>query len=98
LCRPHLDIAPETIMDEPMRDPPFPDACRTGRAFITPCCTAKQTEYMVDGVLYLSFYVVGRGWFPARPGSIDSINDDGTIIEKDGSSRRIRWRAGQECS
>jgi len=85
-------------MDEPTRDPPFPDACRTGRGFITPCCTGKQTEFLVNGVLYLSFHIAGHGWFPARPGRIEDINDDGTIVEKDGSERRIRWRAGPEGS
>jgi len=49
-------------------------------------------------VLYLVFHVAGHGWFPARPGSIDSINDDGTIVEKNGKERRIRWRAGPEGS
>lgn len=83
-------------MDEPTPDPPFPDACRTGRAFITPCCTAAQREFQVDGVLYLVFHVAGHGWFPARPGSIDDINDDGTIVEKDGTERRIRWHLNQE--
>jgi len=85
-------------MGEPTRDPPFPDACRTGRAFITPCCTAKQTEFLAQDVLYLALHVAGHGWFPARPGSIDSINDDGTIVGKGGSERRIRWRAGPEGS
>lgn len=85
-------------MDEPTRDPPFPDTCRTGRAFITPCCTAKQTEYRVDGVLYLVFHVTGHGWFPARPGSIDSINDTGTIVDQTGKERRIYWQAGPEGS
>ena len=27
-------------MNDPTADPPFPDACCTGGAFITPCCTA----------------------------------------------------------
>lgn len=85
-------------MDEPTRDPPFPDACRTGRKFITPCCTASQTEFMWDGVLWLAFHVAGHGWFSARPGSIDCINDDGTIVERNGGERRIRWRAGLEGS
>ncbi len=53
---------------------------------------------MWDGVLYLAFHVAGHGWFPARPGSIDCINDDGTIVEKNGGERRIRWRAGLEGS
>ena len=84
-------------MDEPTRDPPFPDECRTGRAFITPCCTGKQTEYRVDGVLYLVFHVAGHGWFPARPGSIDQINDTGTIVDSSGQERRVYWRADREA-
>ena len=58
----------------------------------------QADEYQVDGVLYLVFHVAGHGWFPARPGNIDSINDDGTIVEKDGRERRIRWCAGPEGS
>ena len=39
------------------KDAPFPDAQRTGRAFITPCCTAGSREFLVDGVLWLAFHV-----------------------------------------
>ena len=83
-------------MDEPSPNPPFPDACRTGRSFITPCCTASSTEFLVDEVLHLAFSVVGHGWWPARPGRVEDINDTGTLVEADGSCRRVVWRADRE--
>ena len=83
-------------MDQPTRDPPFPDACRTGHKFISPCCTASQTEYLVDGVLHLASRIAGHGWFPARPGRIKDINDDGWVVEADGRERRIRWQPDRE--
>lgn len=49
-------------MNERTPEAPFPDACRTGRAFISPCCTAAVREFRVDGVLYLASSVVGHGW------------------------------------
>lgn len=83
-------------MDDPTPEPPFPDTCRTGRAFITPCCTASQREYLVDGVLYLVFHVAGHGWFPARPGRIEDINDSGTLCDGAGNERRVYWRPDRE--
>lgn len=83
-------------MDEPTRDPPFPDACRTGRCFITPCCTASTHEFLVDGAHYLAFQVAGHGWWPARPGRIEDINDTGTLVAADGAERRVRWRPDRE--
>jgi hypothetical protein len=38
-------------MHGPTRNPPFPDACRTGRLFITICCMASTHEFEVDGAL-----------------------------------------------
>jgi hypothetical protein len=83
-------------MDDPTRDPPFPDACRIGRAFIPPCCTAITREFLVDGMLYLAFHVTGHGWFPPRHGRIEDINDTGTLVDADGTERRIRWRSDRE--
>ena len=83
-------------MDKRSPNPPFPDACRTGRAFITPCCTARCTEFLVDGVLYLASSATGHGWWPARPGRIEDINDTGTLVEADGTERRVFWRAHRE--
>jgi len=77
-------------------EPPFPDACRTGRKFISPCCTASLHEFLADGTLHLASSVAGHGWSAAWPGCIEDINDDGTIIGADGSERRIRWRAERE--
>ena len=45
---------------------PFPDACLTGRAFVTSCCTASAREFCVDGVLYLASRVAGHGWSAPR--------------------------------
>ncbi len=83
-------------MDDRTRDPPFPDTCRTGRMYITPCCTASNHEFLVNGTLYLASSVAGHGWSPAWPGRIEDINDDGTMVGADGSERRIRWRADRE--
>ena len=83
-------------MDQPSPNPPFPDACRTGRAFNTTCCMATSTEFLVDGVLYIASAVVGRGWWPARPGRVENINHTGTLVEADGTERRIVWRADRE--
>lgn len=82
-------------------EPPFPDACRTGRQFISPCCTASVSEFCVDSTLHLASHVTGRGWSAAWPGQIEDINDDGTIIgadivEADGTERRIRWQSERE--
>ena len=79
-------------------DAPFPDACRTGRAFISPCCTAAVREFEVDGVLYLASSVVGHGWSAPWQGRIEDINDTGTLVDKDGSERRIYWRGDREGS
>ena len=73
------------------RQPPFADTCRTGRKFITPCCTASVTEFSVDGQFWLASHVAGHGWRGSWRGSIDDINDTGTRIEADGSERRVVW-------
>ena len=72
--------------------PPFPDTARTGRAFISPCCTASVTEFLVDGQLWLAGSVAGHGWSQPWQGSVDDINDTGTMVEADGTERRIYWR------
>lgn len=83
-------------MDDRTKEPPFSDACRTGRAFISPCCTASVREFLVEGVLYLASSVAGHGWSAPWPGSIDAINDTGTIVAADGTERRIRWTPGRD--
>ena len=82
-------------MNQPSLNPPFPDACRTGRACTTPY-NASSTEFLVDGVLYIASAVVGHGWWPARPGRVEDINHTGTLVEADGTERRIVWRADRE--
>ena len=77
-------------------EPPFPDACRTGRKFISPCCTAGVLEFRADNVLHLASHVAGHGWSAAWPGRIEDINDDGVIVEADGAERRIRWQGDRE--
>jgi hypothetical protein len=83
----------EQIMTEDRTtDAPFPDTARTGWSFISPCCTAGVTEFLVDGVYWLAGSVAGHGWSKPWPGRIADINDDGTVTAPDGSERRIRWR------
>ena len=74
------------------REPPFPDACRTGRAFITPCYTASLHEFLVDGELWLAFHVAGHGWQSPRRGRIENVNDTGTLAAADGSERSVFWK------
>ena len=76
-----------------MHDPPFPDACRTKRMFITPCCTASTHEFSIDNVLHRASRVAGYGWFEPRPGRVEDNDDDGTLVDADGTERRVRWRA-----
>lgn len=77
-------------------NPPFPDDVQTGRAFISPCCTASVREFRVDGVLWLAGSVAGHGWVEPWQGSIDDINDTGTLVDADGTERRVFWSAGRE--
>ena len=93
-------------------DAPFPDACRKrvalrlegrnaagrfeGRKFIAPCCTASLHEFLADGILHLASSVAGHRWSAAWPSRIEDVNDDGWIIEADGSERRIRWQGDRE--
>ncbi len=83
-------------MEDRATNPPFPDACRTGRAFITPCCISSTREFSVDGVLYLACHVAGHGWFPPRRGRIEDINDTGILVDADGIERRIQWQADRD--
>lgn len=83
-------------MDQPSPTPPFPDACRTGRKFISPCCTASHTEFLVDGVLHLASHVTGHGWWPAQPGRVEDINDACTLVGADGTERQVHWLADRE--
>ena len=76
--------------------PPFPDSARTGRAFISPCCTAGIDEYLVDGILWLAGHVTGHGWAAPWQGRIEDINDTGTIVDADGRERRVFWRADRD--
>jgi hypothetical protein len=75
---------------------PFPDHARTGRAFISQCCTASVTEFLVDGALWLAGSVAGHGWGRPWQGSIDDINDTGTLVEVDRSERRVCWRRDRD--
>lgn len=51
-----------------------------------------MTEFLIDGHLWLAGSVAGRGWSQPWRGPIDGINDTGTVVEPDGSERRIYWR------
>ena len=83
-------------MSDRTPNPPFPDACRTGRAFISPCCTASVTEFLSGGQLCLASRVAGHGWSAPWPGCIEDINDTGTLVDADGSERPVFWRPGKE--
>lgn len=72
-------------------DAPFPDALRTGRAFITPCCTAITREFLVDGTPWLAFHVTCHGWKNPWLGRIEDINDTGTRLDVGGTERRVVW-------
>ena len=76
-------------------DPPVPHACRTGRAFVFPCCTASIREFAVDGRLWLAISVAGHGWSPPWPGGIETVNHTGTLVEADGVERRGSWQPGR---
>jgi len=56
----------------------------------------RQHEFLAGCTLHLASRVAGHGWPAAWPGRIEGINDDGTIVEADGTGRRIRWRAERE--
>ena len=75
---------------------PFPDDTRTGRAFISPCCTAAVYEFRVEGTLWLAGSVAGHGWSKPWIGSIDTINDTGTIVEADRTERGVFWRRDRD--
>ncbi len=77
---------------------PFPEVARTGRAFISPCCTAAVTEFLVGGTLWLADSAAGHGWGRPWQGSIDDINDTGTIVEADGTERRVFWRHDRDSA
>ncbi len=79
-------------------NPPFPDACHTGRAFISPCCTASIREFKADGQLWLAGHVAGHGWSAPWPGNIEEINDTGTLVKADGVERRVFWQPGREAT
>ena len=83
-------------MDDRTKEPPFPDACRTGRAFISPCCTSSVREFLVDGVFYLAGSVAGHGWNQPWPGRIEDINDTGTLVAADGTERRVFYSAAKD--
>ncbi len=73
-------------------EPPIPGAARTDRAFITPCCTASVTEFLVDGRLWFAGSIAGHGRTNPWPGSIDDINDTGTLVDVNGTEQPIHWR------
>ena len=80
------------MSDERTENAPCPDAARTGWSFISTCCTASVTEFLVDGTYWLAGRVAGNGWSKPWQGRITDINDNGTIAAPDGTERRIRWR------
>ena len=83
-------------MSDRTKEPPFTDTTRTGRAFISPCCTAGVYEFRVDGTLWLAGSVAGHGWDKPWSGNVDDINDTGTKVDADGMERRVYWRAERD--
>jgi hypothetical protein len=70
----------------------------TGRKYITPCCTAATVEYRDEsGALFLRCTVAGHGWTSDYfAGSVDEINDTGTIVEADGTERSVHWKPSRD--
>jgi hypothetical protein len=65
----------------------------TGRMYISPCCTAGVDEFqMPDGTLMLIGSVAGHGFGQPWAGSVDDINETGTIVGHDGIERAVVWR------
>jgi hypothetical protein len=56
-------------MDRTKR-PPFPEAARTGRVFISPCRTVSLREFLVDGTSWLASSIAGHGWSASQRGHI----------------------------
>ena len=77
------------------REPPFPDACRTGRRFTWSGSADSVHEFDVDGCMHLASHVQGR-WCATWPGMVQDINCDGTITDRDGTEHRVRWWSSQE--
>jgi hypothetical protein len=76
--------------------PPFPDATRTGRAFVPPCGTATIIEFRIGAALWLAQRYVRHGWSPAWPGSIEDITYPGTLLDADGRARQSHPAAAAE--
>jgi hypothetical protein len=81
---------------ERTKDCPFPEEAKTGRMFITPCCTASVNEFLVDGELWMCGSVAGHGWGKPWKGKVEDINDTGTMVDADGSERKVYWRADRD--
>lgn len=79
-------------MDRPTPDPPFPGVLRTGRRPITPCRTASTHEFLVDGEHHFATRVAGHGWLPSDSGRVEFIDDTGSVVEADGTERRVCQR------
>jgi hypothetical protein len=84
-------ITKDRITDRTL-EPPIRDAACTGRAFIISCCTASVTEFLVNAQLWLAGSVAGHGWTKPWPGSIDDINETGTLVDANRTERPIHWR------
>lgn len=72
-------------------DAPFPNDTRTGRLFVCLPETQYVAEFNVDGVLWLADCLDGQGWGEPWPGSIESFNSCGTLIDADGTEREVEW-------
>lgn len=71
---------------------PYASKYKTGRKFISPCCTASITEFLLpSGRTMLAGSVAGHGWSQPYAGTIDGINDTGTKVDADGAERACHW-------
>jgi len=50
------------------------------------------TEFLVAGQHWLASSIAGHGWSQPWPGTVDDINDTGTLVDADGTERPVRWR------
>lgn len=74
---------------------PFEQHQATGRKFITPCCTVSTHEYLVDATYYLVSHVAEYGWSKPWCGSLDDINETGTLVDAGGHERAVYYDASR---
>ncbi len=77
-------------------DCPIDESLKTGRAYVSPCCTSSITEFLLaDGRTVLCGSISGHGWGEVRDGTIDDIYDAGTFVEADGTETYRPFNPGK---